>query len=334
MRSTLLILLPLFAGCPGGTSETDEPAVITWEAALEDDDRGAYLMAWHDGASEVWVVGGQPEAGIVLKGTASSLQAVALPEDTPLLNWVHGTGPDDVWVGGLSGTVLHWDGTAWEDRSLPIEEAVWGVHAVSATEVWAVGGTSAWGGEAAQIHQWSGGAWTSPDLPEVLDGLGNLFKAFDDGTDLWACGFQGAVVRTSDGQRVDAVATGYAQDIVTVHGLPGQDPIFVGGRGTGAILEVDGEGLSVAATARSGLSGVHVMDDGRAVVVGERGFAGLYDPSTDELIEAEVLTEDVLHGVVVDGDGRIWAAGGNLYTAGDAFLGSVWVGTMDDGGGE
>jgi len=325
----MLTGLVALTGCPGDpTDETDAPvAPITWEAAVEGDTRGAYLMAWGaDG--EVWVVGGQPDAGVVLRGTASDLQEVELPPGTPLLNWVHGTSSTDVWVGGLSGTILHWDGTDWTDRSLEIDEAIWGVHAVSETEVWAVGGTSAWGGEVAQIHRLDGGTWTALELPEVLEDPGNLFKAFHDGSTLWSCGLGGVVVRSTDGQTLQAVPTNYASDIVTVHGLPGQDPIFVGGRGTGAVLEVDDDKVAVSAPAPSGLSGVHVLDATTAVVVGERGFAGVFDPTADQLVEAPVPTDDVLHGVFVDESGAIWAAGGNLYTAGDAFQGSVWIGTL------
>lgn len=325
----LIPLMLVLASCPGDpTDATDDPAPLTWSAALQDDDRGAFLMVWGPDGGDVWVVGGQPDAGVVLKGSADNLQAVTVPEGTPLLNWVHGTTASDVWVGGLNGTVLHWDGSAWEDRSLEIDEAIWGVHAVSATEAWAVGGTSAWGGETARIFHWQGGTWTPLDLPEVLEDPGNLFKAHHDGTSLWACGLGGVVVRSNDGTSLEAIPTGFAADIVTVHGMPGQKPIFVGGRGTGAVLEVDGDALTRTASARSGLSGVHVYEAGSAVVVGERGFAGIYDIASDEIVEVPVPTDDVLHGVFVDRSGQAWAAGGNLYTSGDSFLGSVWIGTF------
>lgn len=326
------ILPALLAACPGPAGDTDAAPLIAWEPVLQADARGAFLMAWADGSGDVWVVGGQPETGIVLRGTASNLAEVPLPEGTPLLNWVHGTGPDDVWVGGLNGTVLHWDGAAWSDRSLEMEEAVWGLYAMGPGDVWAVGGTSAWGGQTARIRHRTGETWDDVALPDVLTDLGNLFKVHHDGTTLWSCGFAGSVVRSDDGSTLTAVPTGYAGDIVTVHGQPGQDPVFVGGRGTGAILEVDGDAVSVVETARAGLSGVHVLPDGRAIVVGERGLAGVYDTASDTLTEAPVPTEDVLHGVVVDGEGRVWAAGGNLYTAGDAFEGSLWSGTLMDGG--
>ncbi len=318
-------LLPaalLLAACTGD----DE---MVWEPVVEADDRGAYLMAWAAAPGDVWVVGGQPESGVVLRGDRDALEEVPLPEGTPLLNWVHGTGPDDVWVAGLSGTLLHWDGTDWTDRSRSTEAAFWGLHATGPDRALAVGGTSAWGGELAEAWSWDGTDWTALDLPPELADLGNLFKVHHDGEAWWACGFRGAVVRSPDGTDLTAIPTGYPADIVTLHGQPGMDPIMVGGRGTGAILEADGTSVSVTTQAPAGLSGVHVVDGTTAVVVGERGFAGLYDPSTDTLEPFLVDTEDVLHGVVVDGD-TAWAAGGNLYTSGDRFLGSLWVATLPD----
>lgn len=332
MRIGLTMMGLLLAGCPGGPPEdTDLPSVISWSPIIEADARGAYLMGWSDGAGDMWVVGGQPETGIVLRGGVGGLTEVPLPEGTPLLNWVDGSGPDDVWVGGINGTVLHWDGSSWTDRGWEAEEAVWGLFVEPGGDVWAVGGVSAWGGSTAQVRKWESDSWTSFDLPEEHAKLGNLFKVHHDGSSVWSCGFQGAVVRSTDGAAFTAVGTGYAMDIITVDGLEGESPIFVGGRGTGAILEVAGDSLAVTANARSGLSGIHVLPDGTAVVVGERGYAGLYFPATDTLEEALAPTEDVLHGVAVDPEGRAWAIGGNLYTSNATFEGSIWVGEIEGG---
>ena len=164
-----------------GADGTDAP---TWEVLIEDDPRGAWLSAWGTAADDVWVVGGQPEQGAALHGSFDDLQEVALPEGTPLLNWVHGTGPDDVWVAGVAGTLLHWDGAAWTDHGIEVEEAIWGVYAVSPTEVYAVGGESGFGGEDAVALSWGGDGWTRLALPAEASGLSNLFKVHHDGSHL------------------------------------------------------------------------------------------------------------------------------------------------------
>lgn len=325
----LTLILPLLLGaCPDG----EEDPLIEWQAATSEDPRGAFLMAWGPSADDVWVVGGQPEAGLVLRGTPDNLQEVPLPDGTPLLNWVHGLDANDVWVAGINGTLLHWNGSQWNDASIEVEGAFWGIHAKSSSEVYAVGGASAWGGEDAMAYRRMGGEWQAMDLPTELEGLGNLYKAHHDGTTLWFCGFAGAVARSGDGQTLEAVPTGTTMDIVTVHGRPGEDPIFVGGRGTGGVFELDGNGLTKTASAPGGLSGVHLMADGRAIVAGEGGYAGIYNTADDSLTDVRVPSDDVLHGAFEAG-GTIWVVGGNLYTAGDAYAGSIWTGTLNDGEG-
>ena len=84
-----------------------------------------------------------------------------------------------------------------------------------------------------------------------------------------------------------------------------------------------------ARQATAGLNGVQVLADGRAVVVGERGIAGLYDPATDSLEESPAPTSDVLHAAWQHGD-QVYAVGGNLYTADDFFHGSVFRAPLPD----
>jgi len=235
-----------------------------------------------------------------------------------------------VGVGDLNGTLLSVSGLEWSGESEPVEGAFWGIHARSADDVWAVGGTSAWGGDSAMAFRRDGETWVAMDIPTELDGLGNLFKAHHNGQEWWACGFAGAVVKSSDGQTLTAVPTGSTQDIVTVHSLPNAAPLFVGGRGTGAVVEVSGDSVARTAQAPAGLSGVHVIDATTALVAGEGGYAALYNPTDDTLQPAPVPSDDVLHGAFVSSDGTLWVVGGNLYTAGDTYSGSIWTGTIDE----
>lgn len=326
---SLVLLLACHGGSDSGAADSGaSPDGVSWTPVLVDDPRGAFLAAWGPAPDDVWIVGGQPDAGVVLRGDADGLAEVALPAGTPLLNWVHGTGADDVWVAGIHGTLLHWDGADWTDHSLGVEEAVWGVYAASPDRAWAVGGESGFGGERAGAWSWDGAAWSTIALPDGVDGASNLFKVHHDGTDLWMVGVGGVALR-GDGAAMAQVATGTAMDLVTANRPAAGGPlVVVGGRGTGVVLEVGGEGLVVTAQAPAGLNGVAVLDDGRAVVVGERGWAGVYDTADDSLVEGPVDTLDVLHNAFVAPDGGLWAVGGNLYTAGDSFLGSAFVGTL------
>lgn len=313
-------------GADGTGAETgDAGEVLQWEVLIEDDAAGAWLSAWGLSQDDVWVVGGQPEVGAIRRGPIDDLDLLELPFEVPLLNWVHGAAADDVWVGGIHGTVLHWDGASWSDHSLDIEEAIWGVYAVSSTEVYAVGGESGFGGEDAVLLRLEGDAWARIDLPAEVEGLSNLFKVHHDGTDLWMVGFRGVALR-GDGQTMQAVPTGTTADLVTANRpVEGGPLLVVGGRGTGVVAEVSGDALSVTAQAQAGLNGVQVYPSGNAVVVGEAGFSGLYEPDSDTLTDVLPVTQDVLHATWGQAGGRMLAVGGNLFTSDDTFLGTILI---------
>lgn len=312
-------------GSSDGEDGTGDRPVLDWQILIDNDEAGAWLSAWGTSEDDVWVVGGQPEVGAIRRGPIDDLQLVSLPVQVPLLNWVHGTSEDDVWVGGVQGTLLHWDGAAWSDRSVEIEEAIWGVYAVSPTEVYAVGGQSGFGGQDAVLLRLEGEAWVPIDLPPQAEGLSNLFKVHHDGTDLWMVGFQGVALR-GDGETMAAVPTGTTADLVTANRpLEGGPLVVVGGRGTGVIAEVDGERLAVTTQTQAGLNGVQVYPSGNAVVVGEAGFSALYGTDSDSLTEVLPITQAVLHATWGQAGGRMLAVGGNLFTSEDTFLGTLLI---------
>lgn len=311
-----LLLLPLFAGC--------DTELIQWKFAEQESPDGVFLSAWGIDPEDTWVVGGQEDAAAIRRGSGQDFAPFAPPEGAPLLTWVHGTAADDLWVVGIRGTIQHWDGSAWTDHSLPIEEALWGVHARGPTDAIAVGGFSSWGGQVPVAYQWDGSDWTALDLPAQATAEPNLFKVTWDGASWWIVGAGGIALTGAPDEPLTVAPTGFADDLVTIDAHAG--PLLaVGGRNTGAVLEPSGAGLALTSEARAGLQGVSVYSDDRALVVGENGFSGLYEPSTDTLLEALPISTDVLHGCFVTQGGDLVAVGGNLFTASDQFLGTILV---------
>ena len=310
----------------GNDTDTAPPAsaTLSWSAVAEDVPEGAFLSVWGPSADDVWVVGGQYDAGYVLRGSGSDWSPQPLPEGTPLLNWVHGTSSSDIWLAGLSGTLLHWDGSAWTDHSVETDAAFWGLYAHPSGEVLAVGGASRWGGEAAMIWRYDGSAWASVDLPEPFTELTNLFKVNHDGSQYWLVGAGGAAL-AGDGASFSAVATGYAGDLVTVTRGDGDDIVVVGGRGTGVVLSSSGDRLSVVSEANAGLNGAWIYPSGQAVVVGERGYSAVFSPSDESINETVGITLDILHATWGQAGGKMYAVGGNLNTAEEYFHGVVLV---------
>lgn len=308
----------------GPTDSGLASATIDWVPVLEDAPEGAFLSVWGADAEDVWIVGGQFDEGYILRGHDQSWTSQPLPEGTPLLNWVHGTAADDVWVAGLSGTILHWNGSDWTDHSIDTEAAFWGLYAQPSGEVVAVGGASRWGGESAMIWRYDGSTWSSIALPKPVDASENLFKVTFDGDQYWMVGAGGVALR-GDGDSMEALATGYAGDLVTATVSDVADVVVVGGRGTGVIAQPSADGLSVTTQANAGLNGVCAYPNGLSVVVGERGYSALYDAETGELTEVLGITLDILHATWGMSGGKMYAVGGNLNTAEPYFHGVILV---------
>lgn len=56
------------------------------------------------------------------------------------LNTVWAAGPNDVFMGGDGGVIVRWDGTNWTQMKTPTQKTIYGIHGLSATNIWAVGG--------------------------------------------------------------------------------------------------------------------------------------------------------------------------------------------------
>jgi hypothetical protein len=76
---------------------------------------------------------------------------------TSNLRSVWGSSASDVWAGGVSGTLLHYDGTSWSPISAPISnvDSIWGS---SSTNVWFVGSTTVlrWNGSTFNVFGFGG----------------------------------------------------------------------------------------------------------------------------------------------------------------------------------
>jgi hypothetical protein len=134
------------------------------------------FKVWGNGADDVWAVGG---GGAIFHYTGGIWHATPSPTGEDLFS-VWGTAADDVWaIGGISsGTLLHYDGTAWST----VQE---GFSTGGMISVWCSPGTSpivtGYYGYAARLR---GG------VPELLPtGVDQALHAtFGDGSGTWAVG--------------------------------------------------------------------------------------------------------------------------------------------------
>jgi len=131
---------------------------LSWTVAWQVDTWQAFGAIWGSAANDVWIAA---DAGRMAHWDGT---AWTLPDRTPGLNRVAGTGPTDVWAVGAS--VAHWDGTAWTDRVKGLESWV-SAGQLSIDDFAGVGPEDAWAVARVQtdvtttsmVLHWDGRQW-------------------------------------------------------------------------------------------------------------------------------------------------------------------------------
>ena len=161
----------------------------------------------------VWAVGSYDNAAtpygdltLVLRRSGDVWRAVPSPNVTVdnHLEAVDASGPSDAWAVGWGSTsqfggaaiaiVLHWNGTTWENVTIPQPSQVmlFGVRAVAPNDVWAVGHTYVGGPHwIPVILHWDGVSWSRAMIP-VPEFGGQLRDVVSlSATNVYAIGFSG-----------------------------------------------------------------------------------------------------------------------------------------------
>jgi hypothetical protein len=227
---------------------------------------------------DVWAVGlkssAAPRTVLLHWDGVSWNPALYQPASNLLTVW--GSTGQDVWAGGMGGTLLHHDGNAWTAVSSGPGFSIYGLFGFSSQDVWAVGtggGTShftgtwndvagtdpgdwlwaAWGadpqdvwvaghegnGQEARIYRWQGSALSGVTPPAGAKGLWSLWGT--SSSDVWACGKERTVLHF-DGQAWSA-DTNVPAGPETLHGgwASSPDNMWVVGQ-EGLVLHRDASG--------------------------------------------------------------------------------------------
>ncbi|MGF1469779.1 MAG: hypothetical protein ACFCGT_26950 [Sandaracinaceae bacterium] len=332
MRTFLVALLSFGAAAGCGGDPSWEPAFLT---AADPDEPGyarvepGWLMnVWALSPTEVFAVGGDADDGTggrILRSDGDGWADVDHGLAVPLLNWITGFGPDDLWVVGVEGTMIHHDGSTWARVEVPTQEDLWGIWGAAPDDIWAVGGSGRSGAEAILLR-YDGSAWSQVPLPELdRERVRALFKVWGTSADnVYAVGQRGVLLRFDGSAWSQIVLPDVADDLIALWGSDPDHITVVGGRGNGVVAVWNGaEWRTARVSPTPGLNGVWMRDPRVAHVVGEPDFISggvlaTLDLETLELTLAEPprLAEDrrtfhAVHGV----DGRLYAVGGNLAKA-------------------
>lgn len=118
--------------------------------------------------SDIWVVGQTVTPGyhnrqftsVVLHYNGTSWQQQSVPDASGLLD-VDALSPTDAWAVAADGSILNWNGSSWTVRTS--ESGAERIAAVSATDVW-VGGI-------VSIGHFNGSAWSTTATPSSFNGV-------------------------------------------------------------------------------------------------------------------------------------------------------------------
>jgi hypothetical protein len=295
-----------------------------WSEAFDASGAGFLSGVWGSSADDVFVVGGNETQAEIFHFDGQAWTAMDVPS-VPLLIWVFGFGPNDVYAVGLGGTVLHYAGSEWTALDSGVGADLWGVWGKSPDDVWVVGG-SAVAGSPTILH-YDGVSFSEVDVPANDPSAHALFKVWGIGSKLFAVGQAGLILEHADGvwSQVDS---GGDESLFSLWGTGEDNIVAVGGSVTGKIAHYDG--LSWSTTAPAGvdaLNAVYMTQCDEALIGGVNGFAGVYDPTAGEVAPENSGTSDAIHAIWSDCQNRFYAVGGFFN---HPFSGAVVVRSLDD----
>jgi len=248
-------------------------------------------------------------------GTAWSWVSWTTPPGRMTAVW--GRGPTDVYAGGDTGVLQHFDGSLW-------------------TRISHTGGaniTSIWGA-AGDVHV--AGYYASPWQGAILTSSDNSWKRVAAGLtseilyDVWGSSAHdvfvagGALFGTGtilhyDGVAWSAQASGTSEWLQGVWGT-GSNNVFIVGSG-GAILHFNGSAWTpMTSPTTNGLNAIHGADASHVFAVGNAGTIVFYDGATWSDVSPGLTTQSLV---------SVWARAGEAFVFGDSgavlhYNGSAW----------
>jgi len=166
------------------------------------------------------------------------------PASRPWLLDIWGTGPNDIYIVGRPGILLHWNGTLWDPVDLGTSETLTAVWGAAADDVYVVG-------HKGLVYHYNGSGWSQMGSGTGLD-LFAVGRGPGDG--IYICGKWGVLRRLDGGNWVDT------PDTAVLYNPAGTATVDTLVRSLNEIEAL----TSVTPYAISGSKGVALMTDVRA----------------------------------------------------------------------
>jgi len=311
MRALSFIVLLIITGC-GDDGPTEEGR---WQL-LGEGRPSSLLAVWADGVDNVWVVGGREGVGgaptvFHYDGAWTQLDSGMTSVD---LWQVFGFADGTVFLGGSNGTILRYRAGAFEKMTTPGSDIVFGLWGSSPDDVWAVGGQTA--GRPFVWHYTGGAGFEAVSgIPVELD-TGTVWKVTGRAAnDVWMSCSRGIVLHW-DGLALTNETIGASSESLFSIGCSASSCVTAGANVTNGVLyRNDGAGWTsnVPTTDGPAWRGVTPAAE-QLYVVGAIGSV-LKRTGDAWVPEMHGLTTKTLHAAWADGDGNLFAVGGDFDRA-------------------
>jgi hypothetical protein len=308
MRALSITVLLIIAGC-GDDAPTEE---AKWQL-LGEDRPSSLLAVWASGLDNVWVVGGREGTGLgpsVFHYDGTAWTKLDTGQGSFDLWQVFGFADGTVFFGGNNGTILRYRNGTFEKLPTPSPDIVFGLWGSSSDDVWAVGGQTV---GSPFVWHYTGTAFESvPGIPAELD-TGTVWKVTGRAAnDVWMSSSRGIVMHW-DGAALSNETIGTTSESLFSIGCSPSTCVTAGTNLTNGVLyQNDGQGWVSAVPTTDGPIWRGVTPVGEQLyVVGVTG-AVLKREGSNWKLDPHGLTTKSLHATWIDGDGNLFAVGGEF----------------------
>lgn len=307
---------------------------LAWETVAAEYQPGALFSGWASAPDDVWVVGGEPGQSVALHYDGATWTNMD-PGLNDLLWWIHGFAGGRVFVVGDHGAAAYLDNGEWTITETNVPgTTLYGVWGASPDDVWAVGGPTQAPPEGVEpegfvVLHFDGSAWTRVEI-DALAGKpasqgSNLFKIWGTSAqDMYIVGDSGLALHY-DGQTWTEQPTGVSDPLFTVVGRSAGDVWAVGGLIAPVMIHWDGAAWSTVdlpPVQPQAMQGVWTAPDEAVYVGGWYGYTASLDiDGAWEVMETGSALS--YHAVFGDGNGSLWAVGGDIDSLRDDHVGTI-----------
>lgn len=292
-----------------------------------------FKEVWGSAPDDVYVVGGDYNAGgIILHYDGSAWKQIQTSVTVPL-SAVWGSAADDVFVVGYWGTILHFDGSAWYPMTEKEGLTLNGVWGTGPADVFAVG-------DYGLVLHYDGNKWEKQT--EMHNPLDDVWGS--SGSDVYAVGWNGQVLHY-DGNKWEDIESPVFAQFYGVWGSSSSDVYITGDNGR--IIHFDGTSWSEVKN-ESGATGVDIFGTSATDIfaVGWSGVILHFDGvSWKETTSAIPITNNLdglwvntlsdmfatgANGTIIHFDGTAWTSMENPLSGTDTYLFDIWASGEND----